>query len=62
MGILQVLHTLRNAGNVIIRFLNQHRLQQNEGRLQQNQGRQQNQGQVVGRSTRRRKPVNHLDL
>ena len=47
MGILQVLHTLQNAGNVFIRFLNQHRLQQNLGR-QQNQGQnqgQQNQGQ-----------------
>ena len=53
MGILQVLHTLQNAGNVFIRFLNQHRLQQNQGQNQgqQNQG-QQNQGQVVRRSTR----------
>lgn len=59
-----VLQTLRNAGNLIIRFLNQHRLQQIQGQQiqgQQNQG-QQNQGQVLRRSTRRRKQVNRLDL
>jgi hypothetical protein len=33
-----VLQTLRNAGNLIIRFLNQHRLQQNLGRTVINSG------------------------
>ena len=33
-----MLQTLRNAGNLIIRFLNQHRLQQNLGRTVINSG------------------------